>query len=221
METRRRILDAASELFGQKGYRDTTTAEICRAAGANTAGVNYHFSDKASLYAEVLRWSAERAFGGGPDGDDIPPDACAEEKLRVFIEHFLTRTNDRGRFEQFHRLILMEMVNPTGFAGDVLEETRSTFRERAKAFLRTLLGPEATAMDIAHCEMSIMSQCHFAHHGVEMNPARHAPTLSRAEIRNLSEQIARFSLGGICATRKWIESGRGEQKSAQSRGGKA
>ncbi|RLC17665.1 MAG: DUF1956 domain-containing protein, partial [Deltaproteobacteria bacterium] len=46
-ETRRRLLNAACEIFAQKGYHNAKVADICKRAGANVASVNYYFRDKA------------------------------------------------------------------------------------------------------------------------------------------------------------------------------
>ena len=51
--TKERLLKAASEIFAEKGFRDATVAEICEAAEANIAAVNYHFGNKETLYDEV------------------------------------------------------------------------------------------------------------------------------------------------------------------------
>ena len=54
-ETRWRLLNAACEVFAQKGYRDAKVADICKTADANVAAVNYYFGDKVSLYEEAWR----------------------------------------------------------------------------------------------------------------------------------------------------------------------
>ena len=48
-ETRDRLLKSAERLFADRGFRNVTVREICRAAHANVAAVNYHFSDKLGL----------------------------------------------------------------------------------------------------------------------------------------------------------------------------
>ena len=44
--TREKLLDVAGRIFADRGYRAATIREICLAAGANVAAVNYHFGDK-------------------------------------------------------------------------------------------------------------------------------------------------------------------------------
>ena len=63
--TRKKLLAAAGRVFAEKGYRDATIAEICRLAGTNIAAVNYHFSDKETLYREASRFNEEN--GGAAD----------------------------------------------------------------------------------------------------------------------------------------------------------
>lgn len=53
--THERIMDAAERLFAEHGFNGTSMRRITGAAAVNVAAVNYHFGDKESLYAEVLR----------------------------------------------------------------------------------------------------------------------------------------------------------------------
>ena len=52
--TRRRLLEVAGEVFGEQGFDRATGKEICRRAGVNTAGVNYHFGGMEGLYVAVV-----------------------------------------------------------------------------------------------------------------------------------------------------------------------
>lgn len=52
--TKERLLDAAAELFGQRGFDATSIREITEQAGANLAAVNYYFRTKQALFAAVI-----------------------------------------------------------------------------------------------------------------------------------------------------------------------
>ena len=53
-ETSTRIQTAAESLFADSGYDGVSLRQITAAAGVNLAAVNYHYSDKQSLYLEIL-----------------------------------------------------------------------------------------------------------------------------------------------------------------------
>ena len=48
-ETRERLLEAAGEVFAERGFREATVRGICKRANANNAAVNYHFGEKEEL----------------------------------------------------------------------------------------------------------------------------------------------------------------------------
>ncbi len=53
-DTRQRILTAAEELFGQRGFQGVSIREITHLADANLASVNYHFGSKAGLIRSLV-----------------------------------------------------------------------------------------------------------------------------------------------------------------------
>lgn len=52
-DTRHRIIEASTYLFGLKGYDATSTREIAQRAGVNIASLNYHFRSKQGILEEV------------------------------------------------------------------------------------------------------------------------------------------------------------------------
>ena len=61
-DTRQRLIEAASEIFIEQGYKAAKIRDIVHRAGANVAAVNYHFDGKEGLYAEVIRQHAAQAI---------------------------------------------------------------------------------------------------------------------------------------------------------------
>ena len=54
-DARSRLIEAAMELFAEKGYEGTSVRDLAMAAGVNVAAVSYHFGSKDALYTETLR----------------------------------------------------------------------------------------------------------------------------------------------------------------------
>jgi AcrR family transcriptional regulator len=55
-ETQTKVLVAAESLFAEYGFHGVSLRQITTQAGVNLAAVNYHHSDKQSLYAEILTY---------------------------------------------------------------------------------------------------------------------------------------------------------------------
>ena len=68
---RRRILDAASRLFRDKGFDAVSVAEVMKAAGLTHGGFYGHFSSKDDLIAEKYR-GIRPAFGYPACPDHTP-----------------------------------------------------------------------------------------------------------------------------------------------------
>jgi AcrR family transcriptional regulator len=49
-ETRRRIIEVALRLFGERGYEGASTRDIAAAAGVNAPALQYYFDNKEGVY---------------------------------------------------------------------------------------------------------------------------------------------------------------------------
>lgn len=54
VRTRQKVLDAARELFAERGYEPATIRDIAKGAGMSTGAVFANFQDKAELFETVL-----------------------------------------------------------------------------------------------------------------------------------------------------------------------
>src|SRR5439155_22972359 len=90
MVTRERLLEAAGEVFADKGFRGATIRDICRRANANVAAVNYHFGDKKRLYAAAAHYAHTCAAGNIVDSTTaLPAGATPHQRLIVFLRTML------------------------------------------------------------------------------------------------------------------------------------
>lgn len=220
VETRKRILAAACEVFSRKGYRDATHAEICKRAGTNTAAINYHFRDKETLYVEAWRLAFHRSIEAHPPDGGVRPGAAAEERLRGRIRSIVQRIADPQSHE--FDIVQKELVNPTGLLAEVMHESIEPLRQGLLAIVRELLGAGASGQQVLLCQMSIKAQCldlwirerhrkMFARAGMKVG----LPPLD-LDAELIAEHVARFSLAGIREMRRRIESGEvGERECAR------
>ena len=116
--TRERLLDAAGQTFAARGFDGASVREICAAADANVAAINYHFGDKQRLYIETVKHAHCRIDVAA---EPLPPDFSPEQCLRAFVEH-MTRAmhEDRGP-EWGVELVMREMARPSGACQELVE----------------------------------------------------------------------------------------------------
>jgi len=208
LETRRKLLDAAGVIFAERGYHDTKTGDICRAAQANIAAVHYHFRSKEDIYVAAWRHEFERSISAYPPDGGIPADAPAEDRLRGHIQALVRRSTDPASrdLDIAHR----EMANPTGLLAEVMHRAIEPLRRMHLELIRELLGPDAADQDVQLCEMSIHAQCvvslmHEPQRRLNPGDAQHPPPpWQRVDEDILTEHIFRFSLAGLREVRRSV-----------------
>ena len=152
-ETRQRLLEAACMVFAEKGFWETTNADICEKAKVNIAGVNYHFGSKEGLYRETIRFARERAYESYPTTYGLAADASPEQQLRAFVRSFLLRIFDKGSTAWFGKMMSREMVEPTAALNALLETRMRPMAALLGGIVAEILGcpppawtgPEPTA----------------------------------------------------------------------------
>ena len=114
-DTRDRLLQAAAEIFAEKGFGGTTVREICLRAPANLALINYYFGDKLELYKEVLQKAIhDEDPSRSAQAIKLKPVENPEEELRVMIGAMLERGLDQSKFSSLrYRLMMREFSHPS------------------------------------------------------------------------------------------------------------
>lgn len=199
VETHDRLLNAAARLFAARGFNDVTVREICSAAGANVAAVNYHFGDKLGLYHDVLnkaihtmRATTEAAREAGEGG-------TPETKLRAYIRVVLHRVAGARNDSWIHQLMTRELADPTPALDLVTEQVIRPRLAYVGEIIGEMLGRRSDDETVLLCVLSIQSQCHAA----IANPIakRLLPHSSgdTTALNRLADHIVEFSVGGIRA----------------------
>jgi TetR/AcrR family transcriptional regulator, mexJK operon transcriptional repressor len=103
---RRAILDAAGEVFLRNGYVGTSMDEIAAVAAVSKQTVYKHFTDKATLFHELI--AATVGNTDGARGHILPSGGGPiDEELRAFARHFLHGVM-QPRVLQVRRLVIGE-----------------------------------------------------------------------------------------------------------------
>lgn len=86
-ETRQRILDAASQLFETKGFYETTTANIAKAAKVSPGSIYAHFGSPGKIMAELHeKIVAARTARLTAYRNEWPADKSAWDLLMIMLD---------------------------------------------------------------------------------------------------------------------------------------
>ena len=158
---RKRILDAAVQVFIDKGFDGARVETIARQAKVNKAMIYYYFSSKDQLYYQVLKTTFTRIMErivGALDQEGSPSDRI-QQMVRLW-HGFL--------HENWHlpKLILRELANGAPVLHQVLDEVVGKDREKiAQRFTDNLAeGYRKGSMrrvDPIHTMLSLMGMVAF------------------------------------------------------------
>lgn len=147
VSTKDKILDAAEELFAERGYYGVSIRDITKHAGVELALANYHFGPKEELFRHVIARRAEEnssrqmasldraiaAAGGRPPS--------VEALVRAFCEPMFERTMRGGPGWKHYLQLLSHTANTRqshGFLAPMNERYDPVVEAYTDAFKRAL-----------------------------------------------------------------------------------
>jgi AcrR family transcriptional regulator len=196
-DTRERLLAEGARLFAARGFARVTVRDICRAAHANVAAINYHFHGKHGLYQAVLQSAINQMRGTTATIVEAGRDQPAEQRLTTFIAIFLQRVSAM-RDNWIHQLMMRELNEPTAALDLIVRkvlEPRMTYLDGVVA---DMLGCPPDDPRVRRSVMSVQLQCLAA---IDRRLPLHRVPTTPAAVAELADHIARFSIGGITALR--------------------
>lgn len=203
LTTRQRLIKAASRIFAEKGYRNTTVAEICEAADANIAAVNYHFGDKESLYDACWRHVFELAASTYPIDGGLSDNPSFEDILIRYASAILHRIFCEDDAGLFSKLLHQEMSNPTLALEKIASDALFPQSQYMGKAIRSELGPYVDEEHVRLCMHSIVGQCAFYNFSRGLRErVLGMKGMTEEEIESIARHIARFSMGGLNAVKQ-------------------
>ena len=183
--TRNRILDAAINVFAQKGYHDAKVDDIVDESGTSKGSVYFHFPNKERIFLSVIDEFAdileERLTEdvGGSSGSIYKVDSA----LRGMLDTF-------GRYRQLAKIFLVQAVG----LGAAFEEKRMEIEERFVRIIQQNLDDAIADGDIPPIDTEVAALCwmgaiyevviRWVHTG-QPEPERMLPTLRLFLLRSI------------------------------------
>ncbi len=206
-ETRRRLLAAAGAVFAEAGFHAATIQQITDRAGASLASVNYHFGDKAELYAAVLRRLADDCAVIVPPDDALTGDAA--NRLRQFVGHFCRAMMGRARAPWEQALLAREMAEPTAALDPFHDQVMGPISRTLSGLVAELLDVRPGHSAVGLAAASVLGQCVYHMKERTVIDRLHPQLGGRPDVERISAHIAAFSLAGLRDHRRRLASAGG------------
>jgi AcrR family transcriptional regulator len=197
--TRAKLLEAASVVFSELGFRAATVRDICKRAGANVAAVNYHFGDKLGLYTEVLKDSSAPAIQL-EIRNAISHSPSPKKQLRIFVRGMFDKMLASDRPARNMRIILQELANPTPALAIVVEEVIRPQYDQFCGVIGSVIGHPAKSSATRLCVHSLVGQVtHYFHTRFVMFQLWPQFKTTASQLDAITDHIIRFTMAGLAA----------------------
>ena len=153
-ETRERLLDAAEQIFAERGFEGASIRAVTQAAGASVSAANYHFGSKEALLRETLlrrvgplnerRLARLDALEADANGRPLKLETIVEAFLRPVFEEHAASDDATARFRQVAARIYSDPPDV------VAEMKRELFGPTATRFVAALAAalPEKSRAEV-------------------------------------------------------------------------
>jgi AcrR family transcriptional regulator len=195
-EPQQRLLQAAGEVFAQKGFKGATIREIIRRAGVNIAAVNYYFRDKEQLYIEAVKAACQQPAQEIPF-PDWPPGTRATVKLRDFIHTMVRRILDKDSPSWHQQLFSREMAQPSAACAELVQNVIRPMAQLLFGIL-TELVPDVGDVKRRLIAFSIVGQCFHHRFARPIIALLVGPEEYRTyDAKLIADHITQFSLAAL------------------------
>ncbi len=195
--TRKRLLLAAGEVFAEHGFERATVREISQRAEANIAAIQYHFNGKFPLYQAAFRYWFDESHQRYVESVPPVPAKTPRARLRQFIGMFLNRILSPGKPAWHAKLMMREMIEPTGVLEMVVNTAMKPMLGHLEAIVREIVGTPVSRTQIERAMLSIIAQCVFYHHSKPVLQLLYPQHVNEPDIEAIAEHIAAFSYAGL------------------------
>lgn len=136
VESRQRILDAAVDIAGERGYEGTSIAAVSAKCGLPASSIYWHFKDKDDLIAAVI----ERSFDTWLAAFELPGEQTGTslERITVMAANVAKSLVDAPDFLRLGLMLALERRPSEPRGRTVFLQVRETARHKIVEVARTL-----------------------------------------------------------------------------------
>lgn len=191
VESRRRIVEAASALMAERGFAGTSIAAVSQRSGLPSGSIYWHFESKEALLAAVVEDGARRWFDVFRH-EGLPADPV--ERAAAVFESVESSLEAQPEFLRLLLLIAMERreVDPASLAA--IRRVRDLALGHIQSVLTDLLAPlkirdpRRIAKEFARLVLAVADGVFVAHH---LDPKQGDVRRSFALLRQALTALAR------------------------------
>ncbi|MDQ0472701.1 TetR/AcrR family transcriptional regulator [Labrys wisconsinensis] len=206
------LLQAAGEVFAEKGYDRATSKEICERAGVNSAAVNYHFGGIDALYMAALRRAHQRLTTIEALWEIASSTASPQDKLRAYIAPIVRWLASPASATWEMRVLGREIVSPSPLREAFVETEILPKIRLMRGIIGELMGVPPDDAIVGRAMLTAVAPCILMAVANRSMLETILPSLAdpETEIPRLVEHYERFIRAGLEAV--------AEQSRAESRG---
>ncbi len=146
--TKSRILDAALNIFAQKGYHDTRLDEIVEESHTSKGSIYFHFPNKERLFLALVDQFADLLERRVTTA--IAPEEKGIARVRLALE---TTLNTFGQYRRPAKILLVQAVG----LGAPFEKKRNEVNDRFANLIETYLLEAIEVGDIPPVDTEVVS----------------------------------------------------------------
>ncbi len=160
--TRKALIEAGLQLFGEKGYEAVSTREIADTAAANIGSIAYHFGGKPGLRLACARHVMDRLrmIVGPMFTGALPPltPIAAQQALEMQVEQFGRFIAASAEAEVFASFILREIMQSGEVFQLVYAEMFKPLHMRLCQVFALATGLDAESEEVRLATFSLLGQ---------------------------------------------------------------
>jgi AcrR family transcriptional regulator len=200
-DTRAQLLEAAGQVFAEKGFDRATGREICERAGANAAAINYYFGGTEGLYAAVIEAAHDRLI----TLDKLTATIAGKPDARAKLESIMALAIDLLTGPVSHswvlRVLAREFLNPSAAIESLIDRQGIPKLRILKGIVGELMGLPDDHPAVARGCLTLVAPCSMLLVADRRMLKRAFPNLylSRDYAAALAHHLTEYAIAGLAA----------------------